>query len=67
MKNFIPKSKSTDCISIRIQSDRLELINSIASEYTMSRNQLLNQCIDFALKHMQPSSATASSMEKDPS
>ena len=52
--NFIPKQYKKDAITIRLPQDKLETIDRIAAEYDMSRNEFINQCIAFALRHMAP-------------
>ena len=43
-----PKSEKT-VISIRLNTDKLEQIDSIAFQADISRNELIIQCIDFAI------------------
>ena len=50
--NFIPKQYKKDPITIRVPQDKLETIDRIAAEYDMSRNEFINQCINYALEHM---------------
>ncbi len=50
--NFIPKQYKKDPITIRVPQDKLEAIDRIAAEYDMSRNEFINQCINYALEHM---------------
>lgn len=52
MSAFIPKQYKKDPITIRMSKDKLEAVDSAASAFGMSRNEFLNQCIDYALKHM---------------
>lgn len=55
MANFIPKKPQKadkDVISIRIDSDLLEKADHLANSIGISRNELLNQCIHFALEHV---------------
>lgn len=39
-------------ISIRLNLDKVEELDKIASKTDISRNQLINQCIDYALKNI---------------
>lgn len=39
-------------ISIRLNLDKVEQLDKIASKTDISRNQLINQCIDYALKNI---------------
>lgn len=51
MKRFQPTNKSEKIvISIRLNLDKVEELDKIASKTDISRNQLINQCIDYALK-----------------
>ncbi len=43
------KPAESGIISIRIKFDRLKQIDKIASQFDISRNELILQCIDFAL------------------
>lgn len=52
MKNFVPKPYKNLNISVRIDFKRLELIDSLAEKYNLSRSGFINQCIDFAIENM---------------
>lgn len=52
MSDFIPKQYKKDPITIRIDFEKLEMIDKLASDYDLSRNELINQCISYALKHI---------------
>jgi len=52
MKNFKPKKQEKDVISIRIDSETLAEVDKIASENDISRNELIVQCIQYALDNM---------------
>ncbi|MDQ5983771.1 MAG: hypothetical protein RUMPE_00799 [Eubacteriales bacterium SKADARSKE-1] len=56
MLRFEPKVNSNKAICIRIDSDKLEMIDKIAIENNMSRNKIISQCIDFALENLEKSS-----------
>ncbi len=49
---FVPKKVDKEIISIRIPLTTLEIIDAKAAEIGISRNQLLNQCIEYALSNM---------------
>ena len=49
LKKFEPKKPEKEVISLRLDSRMLEEINSWAIEIDISRNEFINQCIDFAL------------------
>ena len=52
MNNFKPKKTEKDVISIRINADLLEEIDKAASRIDISRNELIVQCIEYALNNM---------------
>ena len=42
-------SSSIEPVTVRISYQKLERIDRLAADYHISRSQLINQCIDFAL------------------
>lgn len=52
MPEFIPKQYKKEPITIRIDLDKIEKIDQLASSYDLSRSEFINQCIDYALDHM---------------
>lgn len=52
MSNFKPRKTEKDVISIRIATDLLEQVDKIAGKNDMSRNELIVQCIEYALDNM---------------
>lgn len=52
MSNFVPKQYKKDPITIRIDFEKLEKIDKLASKYNLSRSEFINQCINYALDHM---------------
>ena len=52
MSDFIPKQYKKDPITIRVTFQKLEKIDKLAASYNLSRSELINQCIDYALEHM---------------
>lgn len=53
MANFIPKKFEKEVISMRIASKMLAEIDEKAAKIGISRNEFINQCISFALSHME--------------
>lgn len=53
MPQFVPKKEEKEVISMRLPGTTLEQIDAAAAAADMSRNEFLNQCIRFALDHMQ--------------
>lgn len=52
MAKFIPKKHEKEVISMRISSEILVEIDEKAAKFGISRNELINQCIAFALANM---------------
>lgn len=52
MAKFIPKKLEKDVITMRISAELLEQVDAKAAAIGISRNQLLNQCIEYALANM---------------
>ena len=52
MEKFLPRKIEKDVISMRIPHDVLEILDQKAYDAGISRNELINQCITFALTHM---------------
>ncbi len=52
MEKFVPQKTEKEIISIRISSDTLSLIDKLATDTDISRNELINQCIEFALRNL---------------
>lgn len=53
MEKFLPKKPEKEVISMRISSDILAEIDRQAAAIDISRNEFINQCIAFALAHME--------------
>ena len=51
MDGFKPIKNEKTVISIRIDKDMLDVVDSIANEADISRNEMIIQCIDYALKN----------------
>jgi len=52
MQEFIPVKSEKEVISIRLESELLKTIDSAAERAHISRNEFINQCIQFALTHL---------------
>lgn len=52
LEKFIPKKPEKEVISMRISTDVLAQLDTKAAEFDISRNELINQCIAFALANM---------------
>ena len=52
MTNFIPKQYKKEPITVRIDAEKLKKVDGLAKKYNVSRNEFINQCIDFALENM---------------
>ncbi len=51
MKRFHPIKSEKIVITIRLEDYRVEELDRIASKINISRNELINQCLDFAIKN----------------
>ena len=51
----MPKKPEKEIISMRIPTEVLEQIDAEADACDISRNEFINQCINFALSHMEAS------------
>ncbi len=52
MARFVIRKQEKEVISMRIPSDVLNQLDRMAVESDISRNELINQMILFALEHM---------------
>ena len=52
MEKFIARKPEKEVISMRISTDILKTIDDKAAETGISRNELINQMIQYALKNM---------------
>ena len=52
MSKFVPKKAEKEVISIRIDSDLLKKVDDTASKSDISRNELVVQCIEFAMNNL---------------
>lgn len=52
MQKFSPKKPEKEVISMRISSDLLKLVDEKAKQVDISRNELLNQMIVYAIENM---------------
>jgi len=53
MTKFIPIKSEKIVISIRMENEKINRIDEIASKIDISRNELINQCLDFALENLE--------------
>lgn len=56
MDYFVPKSYKKEQISIRIDKDMLDKIDELSAKNDISRSELINQCIKYALDKIGDSS-----------
>jgi len=52
VETFLPKKPEKEVISMRLSLDLLDELDQRAAQFDISRNELINQCIRFALDHM---------------
>ncbi len=53
MSKFQPSKTEKIVISIRIEDYKIQQIDKIASKIDISRNELINQCLDYALNNLE--------------
>ena len=53
MVKFTPKKQDKEVISIRLPAKLLETVDRTAAKVDISRNELINQCIEFALENLE--------------
>ena len=53
MAKFIPTKSEKVVISIRLENEKINKIDELASKIDISRNELINQCLDYALNNLQ--------------
>ena len=53
MNYFIPQKPDKEVISIWLPSELLKQIDENAAKADISRNEFINQCILFAMEHLQ--------------
>ena len=53
MAKFIARKPEKEVISMRISTDTLQVLDNKANEIGISRNELINQMILFALENME--------------
>ena len=53
MAKFVVKKPEKEVISMRISSEILKKLDDMATESDISRNELINRMILFALEHME--------------
>lgn len=57
MKKFIAKKPEKEVISMRIDVETLRTIDQKAADVGISRNELINQMISYALSNMEDADA----------
>ena len=57
LEKFIPRKPEKEVISMRIATEVLEQIDAEADACDISRNEFINQCIAFALRHRETTKA----------
>ena len=49
MKGFIPKPYRKEPVSVRIDTEKLEQIDSLAHHFHTNRSEFINRCINYTL------------------
>lgn len=53
MVKFIPIKSEKIVISIRLETEKINKIDEIANKIDISRNELINQCLDYAINNIE--------------
>lgn len=53
MIKFSPQKQDKEVISVRLPAPLLRNVDEAASKADISRNEFINQCIQFALEHLE--------------
>lgn len=53
MSKFVARKPEKEVISMRIATDTLQVLDEKATKIGISRNELINQMISFALENME--------------
>ena len=53
LEKFVPRKPEKEVISMRISTDVLAQLDAKAAAFEISRNELINQCLAFALANME--------------
>lgn len=53
MVKFIPTKSEKIVISIRLETEKINKIDEIANKIDISRNELINQCLDYAINNIE--------------
>lgn len=52
MAQFIPKQYKKEQFTIRMEETLLANVDTLATEYNLSRSEFIVQCVRFAIDHM---------------
>ena len=64
MEKFVPKPYKKEQITLRIDVDKLERMETLARRFEISRSEIINRCIDFAMGHIDDAGFEKSTREK---
>lgn len=52
MVKFQPFKNEKVVITIRLDSEKLEIIDKLSTKIDISRNEFINQCLDYAINNL---------------
>lgn len=52
MKDFVPKPYKKEAVTIRFDHETLEKLEKTSNQYGISRNELVVQCVQYALQNL---------------
>lgn len=50
---FVPRNGEKEVISVRIPKELLRRVDKLAVDNSLSRNELLMQCVEYALENLE--------------
>lgn len=65
MDKFIPKPYKKEPISLRMEIERIAQLDRLATKYDLSRSELVNRCVEYAISHMTDRDITEIGGEED--
>lgn len=54
MSKSVLNTSKTQCITLRINEEKVKSIEKLATKNNMSKNKFIIKCVEFAINHMVP-------------
>lgn len=52
MSKSVSNFSKTQCITLRLNEEKVKSIEKLSSQNNMSKNKFITKCIEFAISHM---------------